>query len=53
MHLTFGKIYTQVQDYIDCWIQLQPLPQHPNLKYAIDHTLSPVPSIVISPRVKS
>jgi hypothetical protein len=49
MYLTFGKIYTRVQDDVDCWIQLRPLtPQH-NLKYAINHTLEPVPSIAASP----
>jgi hypothetical protein len=38
MYLTFGKIYTRIQDELDCRIQFRPLPPHPNLRCDIDHT---------------
>jgi hypothetical protein len=38
MYLTFGRVFTRVQDEIDCRIQLRPLPYHLNTKYALDHT---------------
>jgi hypothetical protein len=53
MYLTFGQIYTCVQDGIDCRIQLLPFPPRHNLKYAIDHTLELVASITTSPSASS
>jgi hypothetical protein len=47
MYLTFGKVFTRVHDEIDCQIQLRPLPYHPGINYALDHTIhmihAPVP----------
>jgi hypothetical protein len=53
IYLTFGRMYTRVQDDIDFQIQLRPLPQHPNLKYTIRHTLEPVLSITANPSAGS
>jgi hypothetical protein len=42
MYLTFGRVFTRVQDAIDCCIQLQPLSYHPSNKYALGHTVDPL-----------
>jgi hypothetical protein len=42
MYLTFGRVFTRVQDEIDCRIQLRQLPYHSNTKYALDHTVPPL-----------
>jgi hypothetical protein len=53
MYLALGKIYTRVQDYIDCRKQLRHLTLHPNLKYDIDHTLEQVPTNTTRPNASS
>jgi hypothetical protein len=45
MYLTFGRIFTRVQDEIDCCIQLRPLPYHSSTRYALDHMTPPLQAL--------
>jgi hypothetical protein len=56
MYLTFGRVFTRVQDEIYCRIQLHPMTYHPSIKYNLEHAVhplqapSPVPSVQPPPK---